>query len=150
VVPEVFHVATLFFHVYFVPVVPRGTFLFVRRRGAMDAVRIEFSWKSALLAWSRSAALIATLIGLLVIVLAIEGRGPLRRKPLQTPAIETAGAALVFATLMLYPRRRLPPYKRACDLAQQAPLNDAQWAAMNVQYGRHVHERSADSVLTVR
>jgi hypothetical protein len=143
VVPEVFHVATLFVHVYFVPIFPKRSFVYVRRAGGVEEVRIPLSPKSVFLAWARAAAFIGMLAGIIVLVLSFEGRGPLRRGPLEPTILRTAAAAVAFATLMIIPRRRLPSYKRACDLARRASLGDTHWAAINVQYGRDVHDRGA-------
>jgi hypothetical protein len=43
---------------------------------------------------------------------------------------------IVFAFLMIHPRRKMPSYQRACQLAKLAGLNERGWAALNVLYGR--------------
>ena len=50
--------------------------------------------------------------------------------------IATAVCGVLFALVMIYPRRRMPSYARACTLAQHAQLNERGWAALNVLYGR--------------
>jgi hypothetical protein len=151
VVPGIFHVATRFLHVYFIPLFPQQSRLYVRRGKGAFEIPIRRSWKSILLAWARTATLAAAVAeGFVVEYKALERGIPLAA--LHGPIAVAAASLLAFALLMLVPRRRLPSYRRACQLAHQARLDDRQWAALNVLYGRHVHDRSPDTadVLTLR
>ena len=64
-----------------------------------------------------------------------------RRGEILLPLVCTVFAGALFAFFMLYPRRKMPPYERATELARIADLSDTGWAAMNVLYGRDPFER---------
>jgi hypothetical protein len=151
VVPGIFHVATRFLHVYFIPCIPKQSNLYVRRGVSTFEVPIRLSWKSVLLAWARTATLVAAVAEAFFLEYDFLERGiPLAA--LHTRLTLAIASALLFTILMLLPRRRLPSYRRACQLAHEARLDDRQWAALNVLYNRHVHDRSPDTadVLTLR
>lgn len=63
-VPGLFHVATEFFHVNLVPLLPTGTFLVLEGSGSAEPIkyRIGFSFKSVLFAWLRLALLLAAAV----------------------------------------------------------------------------------------
>jgi hypothetical protein len=57
VVPRVLHVATEFFHVSLVPLVPLKTWIVVKQKGVIlprfDGVPIPLDWKSVVMGWMR-------------------------------------------------------------------------------------------------
>ena len=65
VVPGVFHVATEFFHVLLVPLVPLRSWLVLKEEGVIlprfSGVRIPLSWKSVMAGWIRGFAAIHAL-----------------------------------------------------------------------------------------
>ena len=55
-VPGLFCVKTRFLHIYWVPVVPRASYVFLDQKdtnGSYQGQRIPLRWKSILIAWSR-------------------------------------------------------------------------------------------------
>lgn len=55
-VPGLFHVKTRFLHIYWMPVVPRESYLVFESSGGQQGIAIPLSFRSVLLAWSRMAA----------------------------------------------------------------------------------------------
>jgi hypothetical protein len=142
VVPELFYVATWFFHVDFVPLIPTGSRLILGQSGSSyQVVKIPFSFKSLFLAWSR-AAFFAGMIGTgLWAVVAICDPNVARDSGLLLPITIALFCAMMFVFLMVYPRRKMPSYERACQLATIAGFSDTGWAALNVLYGRDPLDR---------
>ncbi len=48
---------------------------------------------------------------------------------------------MLYAFLMIVPRKRKPSYQKACVYAKLIHLSDTGWAALNVQYGREIDAR---------
>jgi hypothetical protein len=74
-----YHVATLCWHFCYLPLLPLGTFLVLQEemRGMTThfrGVRIPFSWKSLLVAWSRSLLAFPFFISLVAIVIVVSGQ----------------------------------------------------------------------------
>ena len=144
VVPELFYVATWFFHINHVPLVPTGSNLVFGKVGDnYRVVKIPLSAKSILLTWSRVGSFVAMAITGVMAGSEYADHGP------SQDAIALATLALFSATmyafLMIYYRRRMPSYERACKLAQLAQLNETGWAALNVLYGRDPFDRPTNS-----
>jgi hypothetical protein len=154
VVPELFYVATWFFHINFLPLVPVGTHLVFGKKGSFyNAVPIPLSIKSILLAWARTAMFLGgvALSIMAIIALAEPHSHPAREFGVNNLAAADLLCIAFYALLMIYPRRRMPSYERACKLAELAGLSDTGWAALNVLYGRDPLGRpQKDGVLTVR
>src|SRR5215207_6184396 len=73
-VPGLFYVATKFFHVQFVPLVPAGSFLIIDD-GSERGVAIGVSGKSILVAWLRAALVVGGIVAVVLGVMALsEGR----------------------------------------------------------------------------
>jgi hypothetical protein len=152
VVPELFYVATWFFHVNFVPLVPLGTRLVLAKAGEKYyVVNIRFSLKSLLFAWLRMGLLAGAVVTGIMAIVGFTDKRPVPE--IDGPVMLTIAAllALLFAVVMIYPRRKMPSYERACELAKCAKLDDRGWAALNVLYGRDVMDRPGEvDALTVR
>lgn len=147
VVPELFYVATWFFHTNFVPLVPLGTRLILGQSGkTYQTLRIPFSLKSLLYAWFRTA-LLAGMAAFGIMALMALSDPQQHDWDFQTPALFAAFCGILFALVMIYPRRKKPSYSRACQLAHLANLDDRGWAALNVLYGRDPFEKPADAAL---
>ena len=129
-VKGLFHVATLFFHINWVPVIPRKSYLIFEGKAAKRApqgVPIGISGKSILFAWGRFLLLIGGCLALPLgcMLAALEARGP-----------ESATLALVAATLPIvsiaclilsYRFCHARP-ERALELARLAGIEPAQLA----------------------
>ncbi|HEY4330788.1 MAG TPA: hypothetical protein VGN88_13690 [Phycisphaerae bacterium] len=149
VVPELFYVATWFFHVNFFPLVPLGSRLILSRTGSTyQTVRIPFSFKSLFYAWVRTAFFGAMLAAAFWVIITATDDRERRDTGLAIPIIVASFCAIVYAFVMIYPRRKMPSYQRACKLAQLASLNEKGWAALNVLYGRDPFARPDDPTVT--
>ena len=146
VVPELFYVATWFFHVDYMPLIPTGSRLILGQSGNQyQVVKIPLSFKSILLAWSRTAFYMATIGTAFWTVITFSDAREMRETGLLLPLTITLFCAAIFAFLMLYPRRKMPSYQRACKLAALAGLNERGWAALNVLYGRDPLEQPGNA-----
>ena len=133
-VPRIGHVATRFFHLYYVPLIPLGTYL-VTREGDTDfaGVALPLSGKSILVGWLRTAAWVGSIVAGLVLFSGI-GRGNTGRMVLGLGGLLAAAIAL----WLLY---RLKPithasYERAADIARRIGLSPEQRLMLEVAYGR--------------
>jgi hypothetical protein len=63
-VPGLFHVATRFGHIWYLPLIPMGSYLVLRQDGEhFKGVSIGLSLKSVLVAWGMTACILALIIG---------------------------------------------------------------------------------------
>lgn len=75
-VPGLFHVATKFFYIDYLPLIPAGTWLVFSQSGkSWRGVPIPFSFKSMLVAWARAAAVVGTVLFPILILAAANSRG---------------------------------------------------------------------------
>jgi hypothetical protein len=149
VVPGLFYVATWFFHFDYLPLVPMGTRLILNQTGdTYRFIKLPFSPRSLLYAWSRAAFLLAGIIAWICTIAALNDQHAGNENDWIMPLLIAIFVTLAFLFVMLYPRRKLPPFARACQLAQIANLNDRGWAALNVLYGHDITDRPGDSSQT--
>lgn len=90
------HVATRFFHLYYLPLIPLSSWLVFEERGDGDfvGVQVPMQWRSVLSAWLRVGAI----VGLLVSLLHLFGSGPSNLMPYE--AVLASMAELALATLV--------------------------------------------------
>jgi hypothetical protein len=127
VVPNLCHVATRFFHVNFVPVVPLGSWIVVTgpaRGKHPPALKTGLSLKSILIAWLRTALAGAALV--ILIVGLTEGSRSFRRggwPAFARRAAESAALALIpCAAMWLTYRWNRAGYERAMQLGMELGL----------------------------
>jgi hypothetical protein len=125
-VPGLFYVATMFFHVQFVPLVPYQSFVLLdlpKTGGQGRGARIRLSGKSILFAWLRTACLVAGIalaVGTLVAAVELlQGHPGQRYEPLVLLACLAAACFGVFWASYRLSRPRVP---RALRLAGQAGI----------------------------
>ena len=139
-VPGVGHVATKFFYLQYVPLIPVETYLVFREVGEqIYGVQIPFSPKSILVAWFRTGCVIAALVMLIVGLIAFSDRHPGR-----AIACILGAAMLVGAFIYSYyfgPICRAG-YDRAMQLAQKANLGPEQYLALEISFGRMSAEQA--------
>jgi hypothetical protein len=127
-VPGLFHVATRFFHLQYVPLVPMGTYLILESGQTRNArFRIGLSIKSVLLAWLRAALWIAVIgcpfIGLVALAEQPRPGGRARpRDPWPAVAILAGFEVATAAVLWLSYRFTHSSPVRALDLAGQVGI----------------------------
>jgi hypothetical protein len=100
-VPGLFHVATLFFHVQFIPLIPLGSYLVLEGRkqnGGLPAIEMRWSARSVLLAWIRVAIIGAGLTSLVLLMISFlewsEGKN-VPRERLAAGLVLGAGSSLL-------------------------------------------------------
>src|SRR5438874_13693924 len=77
VVPGLFHVATKFGHIYYIPLIPTASFVVLSQDGqGFRGVPIGLSIKSILLAWLRVALLIAAVIASCTVLMLATDKHP--------------------------------------------------------------------------
>ena len=68
VVPNLFYVATRFFHLYYVPLIPLATYLIVAgtedENGSFQGVKLPMSLRSVLAGWVRAVLVLCIVAGL--------------------------------------------------------------------------------------
>src|SRR5438045_7725775 len=119
-VPRVGHVATRFFHLYYVPLIPLGTFLVINEKDEnAGGIPLPLSGKSIVVGWLRTAAWLALVgAGVLAIMAAAD------RKP-HVAGVMVVGAVLAAVFLaVLYRLRSIThaTYDRAMEIARGAGL----------------------------
>ena len=133
-VPGVGHVATKFFYLQYVPLIPVETYLVFREVGEqIHGVQIPFSPKSIFVAWLRTGFVIAAIVLIIAGIIAISERHRAEG------AMSFVGAGL-FVGAFIYSYYFGPicraGYNRAMDLARRANLGPEQFLALEITYGR--------------
>jgi 4-amino-4-deoxy-L-arabinose transferase-like glycosyltransferase len=141
-VPGLFHVATQFFHVWYVPLIPLGTHLVFEEGGeGWQGLPVRLSLKSVTVAWVRgfaaAGAIVFGLIGL------TEGSG---WNPTLTRALVCAA---LFALLKFYRGFRRASYERAVELAEEADLPPSARIMLDVEYGVLDAEQAEQALLAL-
>jgi hypothetical protein len=121
-VPNLFHVATKFGHLYYVPLIPMGSHLiFETNADGWRGVPIPFSWKSFLLAWTRAATTIGG-FGLVLCALVVGLDLGFKSEDIPT-YVMTAVTIVAWYFLMFSSICRRASYDRAKTLAENAGLD---------------------------
>ena len=146
-VPKVGHVATRFFHLYYVPLIPVGTFLVTDERDdEFSGLPLPWSFKSILVGWLRTAGFVA--FGPAVYLL-ITGshRNDLARVGAGVLIILLAAVVLWFC----YRLKSITTasYERAMELASRLGLSPEQRLLLEVSYGRMTAEQAEKELIRV-
>jgi hypothetical protein len=139
-VPGVGHVATRFFYLQYVPLIPLETYLVFREVGGdIHGVRIAFSPKSILTAWLRTGCVVAAIGLVIAAIICFSDRHAAR------------GVALLFSAALciaafVYSYYFGPicraGYHRAVYLADLANLAPEQRLALEITFGRMSAEQA--------
>ena len=136
VVPGLGHVATRFFHIDYVPLVPTACWLVTEQSGnGWRGVKIPWSAKSIFVAWGRAICL-AVGIGTAIAAVAMALDGRHGSSAWVGPAVVSAVA---WGGFVLSKKHRLftrASYARACQLAEALKVDDAGMAALSAAYGQ--------------
>ncbi len=122
-VPGLFHVATQFFYLQYVPLVPLKSFIVLAGSGDERGVPTSMSVKSVLMAWVRTALVGGMLFGLIFgIIQWIEYSS--KHAPGSGELLLLAGTSLVGSGLLFWASKRFSRagYDRAMELATQLEL----------------------------
>jgi hypothetical protein len=133
-VPGLFHVATKFDHVYYVPILPLKTYLVLEREGRY--VQIRMSFKSVFLAWGRAVLLVTAFFSLCMSILAghFEPNGRVWLIALLVAGV----SSILFASSYVLRKPRRASVTRAMALARRAELGDEALAEIGRIYGQSV------------
>jgi len=126
-VPGALCVATQFFHIMLIPLLPTGSFIVASDGRATPAEGI--SWKSVAVAWLKPLALLVAVV--VAMVLLVNG-SQFGVRDLLTACVVEAVAIAAF----IVPGRIKPSYQRACELGRQVELTSQQQVALERAYGR--------------
>ena len=132
--PSLFHVTTRFGHLWYLPLIPLGSFLLIEgntdAEGNPRGIEIPFSFKSFLLGWLRAG----TLIG--AIILGITGLVAGRGGPAWNVLMIAAGFLITFLWLTYSKTCRHASYSRAVELAKLLGMNEQGMMLLDRHFGR--------------
>ena len=140
-VPGLFHVATRFGHLWYIPLIPLGSYLLLQDGGdESHGVQVPFSFKSLALGWLRAGTVLLAIFALIGgIATAQEGGG--------WSLFGTAGLAVAGFVVLKFGRAfRHASYDRATELEQLIGLSEAGQVMLDVHYGM-IDEREAEARL---
>jgi hypothetical protein len=141
-VPGVFHVATKFGHIYYLPLVPSQSFLVLERTSSgIRGIPIPFSWKSMLIAWVRVAFGAAAVISLIGLISLLNGRYTAMEVVLTSLTLVAGVGVVVWSYLMHRVGRA--SYERAIELADYADFTEEGMIAIGESLGKLTSEDAA-------
>lgn len=138
-VPGLFHVVTQFGHVYYLPLIPTGSYVVLEKiqDGGFNGAPISLSFKSWLIAWLRAGSILMMIAAVIggIIVYADQHRMPPFLPWLAVAALAMAGGALLYLSYKLKVFTHAT-YERAVQLARHVGLSDMGMLMIEVAYGR--------------
>jgi hypothetical protein len=144
-----FHVVTSFGHLYYVPLVPTGSYVVLEKTpdGGFRGAPIPMSFKSILAGWFRGGSIVAILGSVVAtpIVLSDVQSAPFAWVPVLIGALAIVGLILSYK-LKFFTEAS---YERAKELAQHIGVNEMGLVMLEVTYGRMTAEQ-ADAELARR
>jgi hypothetical protein len=142
-----FHVVTRFGHLYYVPLIPMGSFIVLEKMsdGSFNGAPIPMSFKSILAGWIRGGSIVA-MIGAVIgtFFMVMDQNAPLFVRALPLLIFLLAAAAL-FASYKLKMFTEAS-YERAIELARYVGMSETGLLMLEVTYGR-MNATQADAEL---
>ena len=134
---KLFHVVTRFGHVYYIPLIPTGSYVVLQETadGGFQGAPIPLSFKSILAGWIRGGSIVAILISVVTTaVMLLDAKMP----PYSWVGPALIGVVAVAALTLSYKLRFFTEasYERAKELAQRVGLSDMGMLMLEVSYGR--------------
>lgn len=147
-VPGLFHVATRFGHLWFIPLIPMGSHLVLgRNAGRFVSVPLGLDPKSMLLAWGRTGSLFG---GIAAGVAAMIQAGEPRPGPWWIPAIVSVLLLALSAALCFAKPFRYASYRRAVELSEKAGFNDEGKVRLEAIFGNISQQEAAELIEVAR
>src|SRR5438876_1009291 len=116
VVPGLFHVATRFGHIYYIPLIPTASFVVLSQEGkGFRGVPTALSFKSILLAWFRVGLFLASMIASATVLMLATDRHP---PSLVLPVLIAVALWTIFG-MTWHKIICHAGFERACSIAQQ-------------------------------
>lgn len=146
-VPGLFHVATRFGHVNYVPLAPSQSFVVLNMpveggtRGAFRGVPIRMSRKSVIVAWLRAVAVVGELVALGFAIYAW-----CDHRDASIPLVLAAMAAIVAYFAFTSRLLRMASYERAIELGQLIGLNQRGLAEIAKRYGKEAPPETSEPI----
>ena len=138
VVPGLFHVATKFFHVWYLPLIPLGSHLVTEEHeDGWIGIPVGLSGKSVFIAWIRTAAFLATIVFAVMAVAQIaEGVDWF------TPVLRCLICGAILAGTYLYKGFSRASYERAVYLAERAEIGEGGLVFLDLAFERITEEEA--------
>ena len=140
-VPGLFYIVTRFGHLWFIPLIPMGTYLILDEEGEERGLEISFSFKSMLLGWLRGACVMATLFLFIIAFVANTDGDTMYSIILAVLTIFPIG----LFTLTKMPFVQQADYDRARQLAIEAGFEPEAIDYIDSVYGRNPSRGGGDS-----
>jgi hypothetical protein len=136
------HVATQFFHLYYVPLIPTGSYLVLSEQGDdFRGVSVPLSFKSIVTAWLRAGTFLGFVVLTILTIIAVgdqkNGLGP--------AILNACLAALCLGTFVAtyyISWFTKASYERAMQIASLVGLSDEARLMLEVSYGRKTAEQA--------
>jgi len=139
-----FHVVTRFGHLYYIPLIPTGSFVVLEKNadGGFSGAEIPLSGKSMLAGWIRGGSLVAMIAAVIfTVIFAIDANAaPFAWTLPLTLGFVAAGALFLSYKLKFFTEAS---YERAMELARHMGLNDMGLLMLEVAYGRMSADKAA-------
>jgi hypothetical protein len=136
-VPGMFHVVTQFGHLYYIPLIPTGSYIVLEKNsdGGFRGVSIPISFKSWLIAWLRAACVVGT-IAMTILTAVMLADVP--KHPFNWIGPLFLDGVLITLLVLSYKLKfiRRASYERAVDLARRVGLTEMGMLMIEVAYGR--------------
>ena len=136
-VPMLGHVATSFFYIQFVPLIPLGSYLVLE--DGQGSLSVGFSFKSLLVAWLRTALVIGAFALLIAGIIAIGDRSTL--------GMAACFGGMAFCAAAMFGSYYVPlvgqaSFERAMQLADQVGVRPEFRLTLEVHYGRKTADQA--------
>jgi hypothetical protein len=146
-VPDMFHVTTQFAHLYYIPLIPTGSYLILpekRPDGEFVGIPIPISFKSIVVGWLRAACVVGAIALCVVTITELNKNRPW--------GVAFAGMLMALGVLFMSYRLKFlthASYERAVELGKKLGLSDMGELMLEIHYGRMTAEE-ADAELARR
>lgn len=145
-VPGMFHVATQFFYLQYVPLAPMGSYLVFSKTGeGFRGAKLGLSLKSVLVAWTRVALAIGAVAAVIVaIVMLNDPRTGGAKAALPAGLLIASGLAAGFAFWWSYRLQGVgrASYARAVQLAEKAGFTEEALVLLELAFGRITQDQA--------
>ncbi len=145
-VPGMFHVATQFFYLQYVPLVPMGSYLVLTNTGeSFQGAKLGLSLKSTLVAWLRVALALGAVAAVVVAIIMLnDPRTGGAKAALPAGLLIASGLAAGFAFWWSYRLQGVgkASYARAVQLAEKAGFSEEGLVLVELAFGRITQEQA--------